>query len=73
MLSKVEEMKAWLSSKLGREVTISPVTFNGVRCYLVDYVNHQAPVTKLVGDTEELAIANLFTYLNSLPEPATKE
>jgi hypothetical protein len=59
----LEDMKAWLNAKLGREVTVSQVTVNGTRCYLVDYINHGAPATKLVGATEDEAIAHLFNYL----------
>lgn len=61
-----EEMKAWLTERLGREVSISQVTINGTKCYLVDYVNHYAPATKLAGVTEDEAIANLFNYLQAL-------
>lgn len=62
-----EEMKKWLNVKLGRETTTSKVTIQGVQCYLVDYVNHSAPVTKLAGATEDEAIANLFNYLFTQP------
>lgn len=62
-----EEMKTWLSQKLGREVTISMVVVQNIKCYLVDYINHSAPVTKLAGATEDEAIANLFNYLFTQP------
>lgn len=59
-----EEMKTWLSTKLSREVTVSKVKVDGQDKFLVDYVNHTAPARKLVADTEEAAIANLFIYLS---------
>lgn len=62
-LPTLEKQKAWLSEKLGREVTVSQVTVGGTRHYMADYVNHHAPAMKLVSDTEEGAITNLFTYL----------
>lgn len=73
-----EEMKTWLSEKLGREVTVSLVTVNNTKCFLVDYVNYAAPATKLASETEDGAIANLFYYLqDAKPVPdavdATKE
>ena len=72
-----EEMKAWLSEKLGREVTVSKVVIQGVQRYLVDYVNHYAPAKKLASESEEGAVANLFSYLQTEssppPDSATKE
>jgi hypothetical protein len=66
----LEEMKAWLNEKLGREVTISKVRVSGNEGFLVDYMSYGAPATKLVGTTEEEAIVNLFTYLQ--PKGETK-
>ena len=64
-----DEMKKWLAEHLRREVTISEVTVNNTRCFLVDYINHSAPATKLVGASEDEAIANLFNYLQTLKAP----
>ena len=67
-----EEMRAWLSQELDREITISQVRLKGIPGFMVDYINHTAPATKLVAETEEGAIAALFTYLQSaapLPAP----
>ena len=61
-----DEMKSWLSDKLGREVTVSKIRFQGVEGYLADYINHSAPATKLAGVSEEEAISNLFYYLQAL-------
>jgi hypothetical protein len=68
-----DEMKAWLAERLRREVSISPVTVNNTRCFLVDYINHSAPATKLVGASEDEAIANLFNYLQTVEAPATAD
>ena len=63
-----EETKAKLAELLKREPTVSEVTVNGTKGYLVDYINHRAPATKLVADTPEGAIDALFVYLSATAE-----
>lgn len=62
----LDEMKAWLNSKLGREITVSQVTVAGRAGFLADYINYSAPATKLVGESVAEAISNLFYYLQSV-------
>lgn len=66
----LDSMKEQLKEILGRDVTVSKVTFAGQSKFLADYVNHAAPATKLVADTEDQAIEKLFIYLSSKqPDP----
>lgn len=67
MNPSLDDMKMWLKEKLQRDVTVSKVTLNNEGFFLADYVNYSAPATKLVAETEELAIANLFFYLQKQP------
>lgn len=67
-----DEMKTWLSDKLGREITISQVSLKGDLGYMVDYINHTAPATKLVAQTPVGAVEALFIYL-SVQELAPKD
>lgn len=63
MIHTLDEMKKWLNVKLGREVTISEVSVSGKKMYFADYINHNAPAMKLLSDTKDGAITNLFNYL----------
>lgn len=66
----LSEIQSELNSMLGREVTVSKVRVGNEEKYLVDYINHGAPATKLVGDSEEDTLRNLHKYLsNSEPPP----
>lgn len=71
-----EEKLQFLKEELKRDVTISGVRVKGQSGFMVDYINANAPATKLVGASEEEAVDLLFTYLNEkkiaaapLPEP----
>ena len=69
----LDEMKAFLATTLGREVTISKVRVNKDTMFMVDYMNYSAPALKLVGESEEEAVRALFTYLSSVTPPAPDE
>jgi hypothetical protein len=60
----LDEKRAWLSATLGREVTVSHIQFKGQPKFMADYVNPSAPVSQLVGDSEEEAIGALYVYVS---------
>lgn len=58
----LDQVKQELKQRLNREVEVEK-TLKGQ--YICQFIDYNAPMSKLVGDTEELAYRALLTYLQS--------
>jgi hypothetical protein len=60
----LEQVKKILNSMLSREVGVEQTKFGK---YICKYLEYGAPMSTLVGDTEDDAYRKLLHYLNSKP------